>query len=78
MNVDDAELLALAGGESSDDETPQRPTSIAKAVSPLPSIEISQADSKNFAASSSKSQPRGGMPAMKKTRMEDSEESGEA
>ena len=72
MAVDDAELLALAGGDSSDEETP----SITKAASPLPSIEISRADSERFAASNSKPSARGR--TVKKTRKDDSEEDGEA
>lgn len=76
MAVDDAELLALAGGDSSDEETPQQSTSFAKAVSPLPSIEISRADSEKFVASSSK--PSVGRRTVKKTRNDDSEEDGEA
>ena len=76
MAVDDAELLALAGGDSSDEETPQQSTSITKAASPLPSIEISRADSERFAATNSKSSARGR--AVKKTRKDDSEEDGEA
>ena len=77
MAVDDAELLALAGGDSSDEDTPPQPTSLAKAASPLPSIEISRADSERFVASSGKSSTRG--TAVKKSRRkDDSEEDGEA
>ena len=76
MAVDDAELLALAGGDSSDEETPQQSTSVANAISPLPSIEISRADSERFAAGISKPVARG--KAVKKTRKDDSEEDGEA
>ena len=36
MDVDDAELLALAGGDSSDEESPPAAASMAKAASPLP------------------------------------------
>ncbi|KAK4693149.1 RNA polymerase-associated protein RTF1, partial [Lecanoromycetidae sp. Uapishka_2] len=77
MDVEDAELLALAGGDSSDEED-TKPT-ISKAVSPLPSIEVSQP-----AATGSNSTPRvstkrgGNNKAMKKTRKDDSEEDGEA
>ena len=43
MAVEDAELLALAGGDSSDeDDTPQEAVTHRNANSPLPSIEISQ------------------------------------
>ena len=76
MAVDDAELLALAGGDSSDEETPQQSTSVANAVSPLPSIEISRADSERFAASNSRPAVR--RKAAKKIRKDDSEEDGEA
>lgn len=77
MAVDDAELLALAGGDSSDEETPQQSASAAKAVSPLPSIEISRADSERFAAGSNKP-ALWGEKAVQKTRKDDSEEDGEA
>jgi len=77
MDVEDAELLALAGGDSSDEED-TKPT-ITKAVSPLPSIEISQP---TFSGSNSTPRPstkRGGSTkTMKKTRKDDSEEDGEA
>ncbi len=77
MAVDDAELLALAGGDTSDEETPPQSTSIAKAASPLPSIEISRADSEKFVASNGKASTRG--TAVKKSRRkDDSEEDGEA
>ena len=76
MAVDDAELLALAGGDSSDEETPQQSSSVAKAVSPLPSIEISRADSERFAAGSGKPAVRG--KTLKKRAKDDSEEDGEA
>lgn len=83
MAVDDAELLALAGGDSSDEETPQQSTSMATAASPLPSIEISQADAKKFSASKAKPSPVpkarvGSHKAVKKARRDDSEEEGEA
>ncbi len=77
MAVDDAELLALAGGDSSDDETPPQSTSIAKAASPLPSIEISRADSEKFIASNGRASIRGG-DGKKVRRMDDLEEDGEA
>lgn len=76
MAVDDAELLALAGGDSSDEETPQQSASVAKAVSPLPSIEISRADSERFAAGSGKPATHG--KAVKRISKDDSEEDGEA
>ena len=77
MAVDDAELLALAGGDSSDDDVQQATSSKAKAVSPLPSIEISKADSDRFAAVHNKpGRSRGG--PKKRARKDDSEEEGEA
>lgn len=82
MAVDDAELLALAGGDSSDDDAPQQQNKKSKAVSPLPSIEISRADSDKFAATHGKSAARGSRgiasKAAKKARKDDSEEEGEA
>ena len=79
MEVDDAELLALAGGDSSDEENPQQASSIAKAVSPLPSIEISRADAEKPMTSMNKAgRIAGGRKAAKKTRQDDSEEEGEA
>lgn len=80
MAVDDAELLALAGGDSSDEETPQQ-SSIAKANSPIPSIEVTQvkAPSANRSKSSPASRPRAGSSkAAKKAVKDDSEEEGEA
>ena len=76
MAVDDAELLALAGGDSSDEDTPQQSASVAKALSPLPSIEVSRADAEKFTAGSSKPSVRG--QAVKKRGKDDSEEDGEA
>lgn len=82
MAVDDAELLALAGGDSSDEETPQESGLKAKAVSPLPSIEISRTDSETFAASNNRgpvSGSRGSAKTVKKTaRKRESEDDGEA
>ena len=77
MAVDDAELLALAGGDSSDDEAAPQSTSIAKAASPLPSIEISRADSEKFAATNGKASLRGSL-GKKSRRKDDSSEDGEA
>lgn len=80
MAVDDAELLALAGGDSSDDETPQQ-SSIAKANSPIPSIEVTQAraSSTNKTRSSPAARPRAGSSKVsKKVRKGESEEEGEA
>ena len=83
MAVDDAELLALAGGDSSDeDPTPQQPTITRNANSPLPSIEISQATNLRATASKNKGSPtpkmRRASSKAKKPRKHDSEEEGEA
>lgn len=77
MDVEDAELLALAGGDSSDEED-TKPT-ITKAASPLPSIEISQPDVTESTSTPRAINRRGGSTkAMKKTRKYESEEDGEA
>ncbi len=77
MDVEDAELLALAGGDSSDEED-TKPT-ITKALSPLPSIEISQPNVSGSNSTPRSSTKHGGTSkAMKKTRKADSEEEGEA
>ena len=83
MAVDDAELLALAGGDSSDDEdTPQQTTINRNANSPLPSIEISQPSNSRPAASKPRPSPpskmRGSSNQAKNTGKHDSEEEGEA
>ena len=78
MAVADAELLALAGGDSSDEEgTPQKTT--RNANSPLPSIEVSHAPdrkSKHRPPFTSKSRGASGKAGM--SRNVDSEEEGEA
>lgn len=83
MAVDDAELLALAGGDSSDEEDTQEQTSTHRnANSPLPSIEISH--SSNNRSSTGKSRhspslkPHGVFKMVKKSREPESEEEGEA
>lgn len=82
MAVDDAELLALAGEDSSDDEAPQPSGTQVTTASPLPSIEISRADSDKFAAkygkSASKSVRGSSGNTKKKTQKDESEEEGEA
>ena len=80
MEVDDAELLALAGGDSSDDETPQQNSNKPKAVSPLPSIEVSKADSEKAPSGSTKpNRLKGGSNKLgRKGLKDDSEEEGEA
>ena len=83
MDVDDAELLALAGGDSSDEETPA-PTPAAKAASPLPPTSSSQSLAKGASPGMSNSTPNasakaiGGSKRVKKARKNDSEEEGEA
>lgn len=83
MDVNDAELLALAGDDSSDEgDTPAPAT--AKSVSPLLSTSTSQIHAKDASASISSSTPNasgklpGARKAVKKTRKDDSEEEGEA
>lgn len=76
MDVEDAELLALAGGDSSDEED-TKPI-IKNAVSPLPSIEISQPAASGSNSNPKASTKRGGNKITRKTRKEDSEEDGEA
>ena len=83
MDVDDAELLALAGGDSSDDETPA-PTAAAKSTSPLPPASSSQHHAKGASPGMSNSTPNasakpvGGSKRGKKICRDDSEEEGEA
>jgi len=80
MAVDDAELLALAGGDSSDEENPQQ-SSIAKANSPIPSIEVTQARGPSNIKHKSSPVPRphgSSSKTPKKAREDDSEEEGEA
>ena len=84
MAVDDAELLALAGGESSDEETTQAPTSAAKQpLSPMPTAGISHSIAKSVSPGVSSNAPngsakrKGGQKPAKKVRKDESEE-GEA
>ncbi len=81
MEVDDAELLALAGGDdSSDEETTQAPPPAAKAASPLPKIALSPPHAKDRSSlTPNASAKRGGASkAMKKQRKAESEDEGEA
>lgn len=81
MEVDDAELLALAGGDdSSDEEITQAPTTLAKAVSPMPVGSSTQTNAKSpSGVTPNTTAKRGpGTKGMKKTRKDDSEEEGEA
>ncbi|KAL9126279.1 MAG: hypothetical protein Q9217_004652 [Psora testacea] len=82
MAVDDAELLALAGGDSSEDDIPQQSIIQRNANSPLPSIEVSQTVNSRPSSSKPKLSPvptrRGSSSKVKKSRKDDSEEEGEA
>ncbi len=84
MDVDDAELLALAGGDSSDEESPPAAASTAKAASPLPPTGSSQHYAKSPSVGVSNSTPNasakvaGGTKRVKRARKDDSEEEGEA
>ena len=83
MAVDDAELLALAGGDSSsDEETVQHTVTHRNANSPLPSIEVSQPSGARPSSSKSKMSPipqaRSGSSQAKVRKTHDSEEEGEA
>ncbi|KAL9097958.1 MAG: hypothetical protein Q9163_006287 [Psora crenata] len=83
MAVDDAELLALAGGDSSsEDDTPQQTTTLRNANSPLPSIEVSQPTSShpsnNKPGLSPAPKVRAGSSKVRQSRKDESEEEGEA
>ena len=80
MEVDDAELLALAGGDdSSDDETTQAPPTATKAISPLPIISFSPPHTQDRSSMTPKAstKSRGPSKAVKKRKAE-SEDEGEA
>jgi hypothetical protein len=83
MDVEDAEILALAGGDSSDEESPAT-AATAKAPSPLPPTSISQHHATGASPGMSNSTPNasskvtGGSKRVKKARKDDSEEEGEA
>ena len=80
MEVDDAELLALAGGDdSSDEDTPQAPPAVAKPISPLPSLSLSSPHSKDQSSlTPNASAKRGGASKSLKKRKAESEDEGEA
>ena len=81
MEVDDAELLALAGGDdSSDEETiPPPPTTAVKAISPIPTIALSPPDNKDRSSvTPNASAKRGGSSKAVKKRKAESEDEGEA
>ena len=83
MAVDDAELLALAGGDSSDEEDTQQQASTQRnANSPLPSIEISHTSTNRSSLGkggfSPAPKPRSNSKMAAKAREPVSEEEGEA
>ena len=80
MEVDDAELLALAGGDdSSDEDTPQAPPAPAKPISPLPTLSLSSPHTKDQSSlTPNASAKRGGASKSLKQRKAESEDEGEA
>lgn len=80
MEVDDAELLALAGGDdSSDEETTQAPSTAAKAISPLPTIALSPPKTEDQSGMTPKvSAKHAGASKAVKNRKAESEDEGEA
>ena len=80
MEVDDAELLALAGGDdSSDEETTQAPPPAIKAKSPLPTISFSPPHIKDRSSvTPNASTKHGGASKAVKKRKAESEDEGEA
>ena len=84
MDVNDAELLALAGDDSSDEGNTPAPSTITKAASPLPPTSTSQNNVRDASAGRNNStpipsaKPAGGKHTKKTIRKADSEEEGEA
>lgn len=80
MEVDDAELLALAGGDdSSDEETTQAAPTAPQATSPLPTIALSPPNTKHRSSlTPNASAKRGGASKAVKKRKAESEDEGEA
>lgn len=80
MEVDDAELLALAGGDdSSDEDTTQAQPTAAKAISPLPTFALSPPHTKDQSnLTPNASTKRGGASKSAKKRKAESEDEGEA
>ena len=80
MEVDDAELLALAGGDdSSDDEPTQAPPTAPKAVSPLPPTTFSPPQIKDRSSvTPNTSAKHGGTSKSVRKRKAESEDEGEA
>ena len=80
MEVDDRELLALAGGDdSSDDEPTQAPPTATKDVSPLPPTAFSPPHAKERSSvTPNTSAKHGGVSKTVKKRKAESEDEGEA
>ena len=79
MEVDDAELLALAGGDdSSDEETTQAPPTAPQTTSPLPTIALSPPHTKDRSSLTPNASKRGGASKAVKKRKAESEDEGEA
>lgn len=79
MEVDDAELLALAGGDdSSDEETTQAPPTVAKAISPIPAIALSPPHTKDQSSLTPNASAKRGASKTVKKRKAESEDEGEA
>lgn len=80
MEVDDRELLALAGGEdSSDEETTQALSTAAKALSPIPAVALSPPHTKDRSSlTPNASSKRQGPSKTVKKRKAESEDEGEA
>lgn len=78
MEVDDAELLALAG-DSSDEETTQAPPTAPQTTSPLPTIVLSPPHTKDRSSlTPNASAKRVGTSKAVKKRKAESEDEGEA
>lgn len=80
MDVTDADLLALAGEDSSDEEITPAPAAIAKAISPVPPAKSHSKDASantNTSTRNASGKLAGGK-RVKKTQKNDPEEEGEA
>ena len=84
MDVNDAELLALAGDDSSDEGITPAPSATTKAASPLPPTSGSYTHARDVSAGVSNSTPNAAVKPVsvkrpkKVARKADSEEEGEA
>ena len=83
MDVNDAELLALAGDDSSDEGSTPVPSTALKAASPLPPASSSQIHTTDVpgvrnSTPKASAKPTGSQRTKKTTRKADSEEEGEA